>query len=168
MNKLQLFRLLRRNTNLSYRRSAAFEQNQWAKVLIYLGAGFFALYLIIYGTAIGAAAEGEPGTIISFMILILPIDFLLRFIFGTTPAMMVKPHILMPISRYTAIVVLPRLVACQRLQPSSRLAMIIPYSIIVIAGGGGWGGHAARDAHIVAAHHAQQPGIPLLPYTRQP
>ena len=138
MNKLQLFRLLRRNTNLSYRRSAAFEQNQWAKVLIYLGAGFFALYLIIYGTAIGAAAEGEPGTIISFMILILPIDFLLRFIFQTTPAMMVKPYILMPISRYTAIecfLVSSHVSGYNLLW----LAMFIPYSIIVIAGGGGWG-----------------------------
>jgi len=138
MNKLQLFRLLRRNTNLSYRRSAAFEQNQWAKVLIYLGAGFFALYLIIYGTAIGAAAEGEPGTIISFMILILPIDFLLRFIFQTTPAMMVKPYILMPISRYTAI---ECFLASSHVSGYNFLwlAMFIPYSIIVIAGGGGWG-----------------------------
>ena len=138
MNKLQLFRLLRRNTNLSYRRSAAFEQNQWAKVLIYLGAGFFALYLIIYGTAIGAAAEGEPGTIISFMILILPIDFLLRFIFQTTPAMMVKPYILMPISRYTAI---ECFLASSHVSGYNLLwlAMFIPYSIIVIAGGGGWG-----------------------------
>ncbi len=138
MNKIQLFRLLRRNTNLSYRRSAAFEQNQWAKVLIYLGAGFFALYLIIYGTAIGAAAEGEPGTIISFMILILPIDFLLRFIFQTTPAMMVKPYILMPISRYTAI---ECFLASSHVSGYNLLwlAMFIPYSIIVIAGGGGWG-----------------------------
>ena len=138
MNKLQLFRILRRNTNLSYRRSAAFEQNQWAKVLIYLGAGFFALYLIIYGTAIGAAAEGEPGTIISFMILILPIDFLLRFIFQTTPAMMVKPYILMPISRYTAI---ECFLASSHVSGYNLLwlAMFIPYSIIVIAGGGGWG-----------------------------
>ena len=138
MNKIQLFRLLRRNTNLSYRRSAAFEQNQWAKVLIYLGAGFFALYLIIYGTAIGAAAEGEPGTIISFMILILPIDFLLRFIFQTTPAMMVKPYILLPISRYTAI---ECFLASSHVSGYNLLwlAMFIPYSIIVIAGGGGWG-----------------------------
>ena len=107
-------------------------------MLIYLGAGFFALYLIIYGTAIGAAAEGEPGTIISFMILILPIDFLLRFIFQTTPAMMVKPYILLPISRYTAI---ECFLASSHVSGYNLLwlAMFIPYSIIVIAGGGGWG-----------------------------
>ena len=48
MNKFQLYRLLRKNTNLSYKRSPAFEQNKWAKLLIYLGAGMFALYLIMY------------------------------------------------------------------------------------------------------------------------
>ena len=35
MNKFQLYRLLRKNTNLSYKRSPAFEQNKWAKLLIY-------------------------------------------------------------------------------------------------------------------------------------
>ena len=34
MNKLQLFKLLRKNINLSYRRNPAFEQNRWAKVLM--------------------------------------------------------------------------------------------------------------------------------------
>ena len=43
MNKFQLYRLLRKNTNLSYKRSPAFEQNKWAKLLIYIGAGMFAL-----------------------------------------------------------------------------------------------------------------------------
>ena len=103
MNRLQLFKLLRANNKLSYRRSPAFEQSQWAKLLMYIGGGIFAIYLIIYGAIIGFAAEGEAGSIIAFMILILPIDFLLRFIFQTTPAMMVKPYILLPISRYTAI-----------------------------------------------------------------
>lgn len=134
MNKWQLFRLLRRNTNLSYKRSAAFEQNQWARLLMYIGGGFFALYLIIYGTTIGFAAEGEAGTITSFMVLILPIDFLLRFIFQTTPAMMAKPYILLPISRYSAI-------ECFLLSSHISgynflwLAMFLPYTVIVLAGG---------------------------------
>lgn len=34
MNKFQLYRLLRKNTNLSYKRSPAFEQNKWAKLFI--------------------------------------------------------------------------------------------------------------------------------------
>ena len=103
MNKLQLYKLLRKNINLSYKRSPAFEQNRWAKVLIGFGGVMFVLYLILYGILIGMAADGEAGTLITTMIIILPIDFLLRFIFQTTPAMMVKPYILLPISRYSAI-----------------------------------------------------------------
>jgi hypothetical protein len=138
MNKWSLFRLLRSHVNLSYKRSPAFDQNRWAKVLMYFGGAFFALYLIIYGTAIGAAADGEAGTIISLMVVILPIDFLLRFIFQSTPAMMVKPYILLPISRYTAI-------ECFLLSSHISgynflwLAMFVPYTIIVIAGGASWG-----------------------------
>ena len=137
MNKWSLFRLLRSHVNLSYKRSPAFDQNRWAKVLMYFGGAFFALYLIIYGTAIGAAADGEAGTIISLMVVILPIDFLLRFIFQSTPAMMVKPYILLPISRYTAI-------ECFLLSSHISgynflwLAMFVPYTIIVIAGGASW------------------------------
>lgn len=137
MNKWSLFRLLRSHVNLSYKRSPAFDQNRWAKVLMYFGGAFFALYLIIYGTAIGAAADGEAGTIISLMVVILPIDFLLRFIFQSTPAMMVKPYILLPISRYTAI-------ECFLLSSHISgynflwLAMFVPYTIIVIAGGSSW------------------------------
>ena len=137
MNKWSLFRLLRSHVNLSYKRSPAFDQNRWAKVLMYFGGAFFALYLIIYGTAIGAAADGEAGTIISLMVVILPIDFLLRFIFQSTPAMMVKPYILLPISRYTAI-------ECFLLSSHISgynflwLAMFVPYTIIVVAGGASW------------------------------
>lgn len=138
MNKWSLFRLLRSHINLSYKRSPAFDQNRWAKVMMYFGGAIFALYLIIYGTALGAAADGEAGTIISVMVVILPIDFLLRFIFQTTPAMMVKPYILLPISRYTAI-------ECFLLSSHVSgynflwLAMFLPYTIIVLAAGASWG-----------------------------
>ena len=137
MNRLQLFKLLRANNKLSYRRSPAFEQSQWAKLLMYIGGGIFAIYLIIYGAIIGFAAEGEAGSIIAFMILILPIDFLLRFIFQTTPAMMVKPYILMPISRFTAI---ECFLASSHVSGYNLLwlAMFVPYSIVAIAGGAGF------------------------------
>ena len=103
MNKFQLYRLLRKNTNLSYKRSPAFEQNKWAKLLIYIGAGMFALYLIMYGCIAGMSAGGEAGIMMGAAIIYMAIDYLLRFIVQTTPGMMVKPYILQPISRYTAI-----------------------------------------------------------------
>ena len=134
MNKLQLFRLLRKNINLSYRRSPAFEQNKWAKVLIGFGAAMFIIYLIMYGSILGAAANGEPGTLITAMLIILPIDFLLRFIFQTTPSMMVKPYILLPISRYSAIecfLVSSHLSGFNFLW----LGLFIPFAIIVLFAG---------------------------------
>ena len=138
MNKLQLYKLLRKNTNLSYRRSPVFEQNKWAKVLIYFGGAFFALYLILYGVLIAMTADGEAGRIISMMPIIMVIDFLLRFIFQTTPGMMVKPYILQPISRYTAIecfLISSHLSGYNFLW----LAMFLPYSyIILLAGAGFW------------------------------
>lgn len=138
MNKFKLYRLLRKNTNLSYRRSPVFEQNKWAKAVMFIGAGFFGLYLIIYGILIAMAADGEASRMISLMPIILLIDFFLRFVVQTTPGMMVKPYILQPISRFTAI-------ECFLI--SSHLSgynflwlmMFIPYSIIIlIAGAGFW------------------------------
>ena len=138
MNKFKLYRLLRKNTNLSYKRSPAFEQNKWAKVLIYMGGGLFVLYLILYGGIIAMTADGEAGRMISMMPIILLIDFFLRFIFQTTPGMMVKPYILQPISRYTAI---ECFLVSEHLSSYNLLwlAMFIPYSmIILIAGAGFW------------------------------
>ena len=137
MNRIQLYKLLRKNTNLSYRRSPAFEQNKWAKAMIYLGGAMFAIYLIMYGAIIGSVAKGEAGIMIALAIVYLAIDYLLRFIFQSTPGMMVKPYILQPISRYTAIecFLLGEHVSGYNLL---WLAMFIPYSIINLIAGAGW------------------------------
>lgn len=138
MNKLQLYRLLRKNTNLSYKRSAAFEQNKWAKALIYFGGIMFGVYLIMYGAIIAMGADGEAGMMVSVMPIVLIIDFFLRFIVQTTPGMMVKPYILQPISRYSAIecfLVSSHLSGYNFLW----LAMFIPYSIIILIAGAGFG-----------------------------
>ena len=138
MNKFQLYRLLRKNTNLSNKRSTVFEQNKLAKALIYFGGAFFALYLILYGVLIALTADGEAGRMISVMPFIMVIDFLLRFIFQTTPGMMVKPYILQPISRYTAIecfLISSHLSGYNFLW----LAMFLPYSYVnLLAGAGFW------------------------------
>ena len=134
MNKFQLYRLLRKNTNLSYKRSPAFEQNKWAKLLIYLGAGMFALYLIMYGCIVGMAAKGEAGMMLAFAPFYMAIDFLLRFIVQTTPGMMVKPYILQPISRYTAI---ECFLIGEHVSGYNLLwfCMFVPYSIIQLFAG---------------------------------
>ena len=138
MNKFQLYRLLHKNTKLSLKRSPVFEQNKWAKAFIYLGSAFFGLYLIIYGIIIAMISDGEAGHMISLMPFILLIDYALRFIFQTTPGMMVKPYILQPISRYTAIecfLISSHLSSYNFLW----LMMFVPYAyIILIAGAGFW------------------------------
>ena len=84
------------------------------------------------------SADGYAGMMVSMMPMILLFDYLLRFIFQTTPGMMVKPYILQPISRYTAI-------ECFLISSHFSgfnflwLAMFLPYSfIILIAGAGFW------------------------------
>ena len=138
MNKFQLYRLLRKNTNLSYKRSPAFEQNKWAKLLIYLGAGLFAVYLIMYGCIIGMSAKGEAGLMQAFAPVYMAIDYLLRFIVQTTPGMMVKPYILQPISRYTAIecFLIGEHVSGYNMM---WLCMFVPYSIIQLFAGESFG-----------------------------
>ena len=129
MNRFQLYRLLRANNRLSMRRSPLFEQSKWAKALIFFGGAVFALYLIIYGILIAMTADGYAGVMVSMMPVILILDYLLRFIFQTTPGVMVKPYILQPISRYTAI-------ECFLLSSHFSgfnflwLAMFLPYSIL--------------------------------------
>lgn len=137
MNKIQLYRLLRKNTKLSVKRSPVFEQNKWAKGMIYFGGFFFALYLILYGGLIGFMADGEAGCMLSFMPIILLIDFGLRFIVQTTPAMMVKPYILLPISRYSAI---ECFLFSSHLSGYNLLwlAMFIPYTFVILAAGAGF------------------------------
>ena len=138
MNRFQLYRLLRANNRLSMRRSPLFEQSKWAKALIFFGGAVFALYLIIYGILIAMTADGYAGVMVSMMPVILILDYLLRFIFQTTPGVMVKPYILQPISRYTAI-------ECFLLSSHFSgfnflwLAMFLPYSIIIMIAGAGFG-----------------------------
>lgn len=105
MNRIQLFRLLRRNNHLSYRRSPAFEQGLVAKVLTFLGAGMFVVYLLGFGVMFGfvASEEGDPFFIAVIMPILLIIDFFLRFMVQQTPDMLAKPYMLLPLPRHAVI-----------------------------------------------------------------
>jgi hypothetical protein len=137
MNKIQLFKLLRKNIKLSEKRSPIFEQNKWAKGIAYFMAALFVFYILLYGIIIGMSADGEPGVMITAMIGILPIDFLLRFIFQQTPAMQAKPYILLPISKYSVI----ECFLCSSHVSGYNflwLGMFIPFSILVLCAGAGF------------------------------
>jgi len=139
MNRLQLFRLLRHNNNLGYRRSPSFEQSMVAKILMLLGGAFFVLYLIIYGTLFAtiAISEHEPSMILGLMPLMLLVDFGIRFMVQQTPSMLIKPYLLLPLPRRSLIesFLVSSLVSVYNWL---WLALFLPYIIIVLAGGCPW------------------------------
>ena len=135
MTQLQLFRLIRKNLRLGDRRSPAFEQGIIAKVFMFLGAGMFICYLIFFGVMLGLAAKGEgAGFIVALLPVILTIDFFLRFMVQQTPIMLIKPYILLPISKYTVIdhFLLSSMTSVYNFL---WLALFLPYAIIAWSGG---------------------------------
>lgn len=140
MNKLQLYRLLRRHKRLSTKRSPMFEQSVVAKVMLALGGALFVIYLIMYGCMMGLAVErGEYGTLMVFMPFVLVVDFLLRFMVQQTPLMQVKPYVLLPVSRYATIDIF-LFSTLENTYNYLWLAMFLPYSVIALASGCSWGG----------------------------
>lgn len=97
----RLFKLLRKNISLSEKRHPMFEQNRVAKIFLYIGFAFMCLYLLVLGTTLGwAARQGDEAMIFPIMmIFLLPLDFLIRFGAQQTPAMLLKPYVLLPIRR---------------------------------------------------------------------
>lgn len=136
MNRLQLFRLLRRNNQLGIRRSPAFEQNVIAKVLMYLGAAFAAIYLIFFGVMFATMANEDdaPGVIFLILPMLLLMDFGARFGLQQTPAMLMKPYMLLPLPRNTIIetFLLSSVFSGWNML---WLCLFIPFAIIIWAGG---------------------------------
>ena len=105
MNKLQLFFLLRKNTKLSEKRHPMFEANQYGRLFGYIGVAIVAVEFIALGTFLGwiAVKEDVSEALFYFMPFLLIIDFGMRFMTQQTPLMLVKPYLLTPISKYSAI-----------------------------------------------------------------
>ena len=106
MNRLQIYRELRRHSKLGEKRHPMLEQSMAAKVMMYIGAGIMAIYLVFLGSIFGKlAAENElPAMILGLMVLLLmPVDFLFRFIAQQTPMMFIKPYLLLNMPRKTVV-----------------------------------------------------------------
>lgn len=106
MNRFKLFLLLRRHNWLAFRRSPAYEQSLVARVMMVIGAGFMMVYMIFLGTMFGSIANssGMPGMLLMFMfIFLLVLDFFIRFMVQKTPAMLIKPYMLLPIPRRSVV-----------------------------------------------------------------
>ena len=135
MSFIQLYFALRKHLKLSNKRHPLFEQNQVAKVFVYIGLGFMALYLIVIGTMLGWGTRGGDFSLI-FVVMpfLLTIDFFMRFGMQQTPAMLIKPYVLMPIRK-------ARIIDCfliNNLLTSGNFiwfALFLPYVFIAFCGG---------------------------------
>ena len=57
MNRIELYKLLRRNMKLSEKRNPIFEQNKFGNLFAYLGLAFMSIYFIAIGTFVGGRHE---------------------------------------------------------------------------------------------------------------
>ncbi len=129
--------MLRRHTLLAFRRSPAYEQSMTAKVMMVLGTGLAVVYMLFGGTMMGTMANDMslPAFILIMMPLIfLLIDFLFRFVVQKTPAMLVKPYMLLPLPRRS---VVETFLFTSLLSGYNWmwLALFLPYTFIIYCGG---------------------------------
>ena len=108
MNKLQLFRLLRRHVKLSEKRSVVYEQNKVAKTIIYVMGAFAMVYMLFISVMLALIAnDTESYTPYEFLFGLMPfflvLDFFFRFIGQQTPAQLIKPYSLLPIPKYICV-----------------------------------------------------------------
>ena len=99
-----LYALLRRNWRLADKRHPMYEQNRFAKILIYGTGVFWACYMFFIGTLLPSAFRGifpsmEPYHMLNHgAVYLLLADFLTRFSFQKAPVQEVKPYMLLPVS----------------------------------------------------------------------
>lgn len=111
MNRLsffQLYKLLKRHRTLSERRDPIFEANKTAQWVMRISMAFCLLYLAFMAIFLSFAANDSneltaPEYFMGISPLIILVDFWIRFLIQQTPAQIVKPYILLPISRYACI-----------------------------------------------------------------
>lgn len=134
MNKLQLFRLLRRHIKLSEKRSLAYEQNKTAKVIMYIFGCFAIAYILFISLGMALIAnEVKSYTPYEFMFGMAPylliLDFAFRFISQRTPVQLIKPYSLLPIPKYTCVELF---ILSSVVTPNNLLWLVltVPYAIM--------------------------------------
>ncbi|MBR2101354.1 MAG: hypothetical protein IJ928_01235 [Prevotella sp.] len=136
MNRIEIFKTLRRHIKLSEKRSAVYEQNKTSKIIIYVLAGFMILYMIFLAVMFAFIANtSRTSTPAEFFFGLLPfilvIDFLFRFMGQRTPAQLFKPYQLLPLPRYACVetFILSSIVSENNLV---WLAVTIPYAFLTL------------------------------------
>lgn len=135
MNRIKLFRLLRKNMKLSEKRHPMFEQNKFAKVFAYIGLAVMSIYFIAIGTFLGWSAKGgDEGAIFIMMAFLMILDFAMRFGGQQTPSLLIKPYLMMPIKKAHIVDCFIVMAMCNSYNVI-WLTVILPYAFIVCCGG---------------------------------
>ncbi len=100
-----LLSIIRKNEELAAKRNPSFEKNRFAKFLIYFMVAFWAAYLIFIGVMLSLALKnGAPNmeayhVFNQFIVYLLLLDFLLRFMAQPATSQEIKPYLLFPIKK---------------------------------------------------------------------
>lgn len=98
-----LFKELRQQGKLAARRHPMYEKNKFGKFFAYFMAIFWLAYLVFFGTLFAFSFDGgavEPYHILNKgMLIVLLIDFCMRFVFQKTPTQEMKPYLLLPVKK---------------------------------------------------------------------
>ena len=104
LSPLRMHMILFRNMWLCARRSPVSVHNTAGRVVQLVGFLLLALYFVAVGTTLGLTATGgRYGIVLAFVPMMLSFDFLLRLGLQQTPAVVVKPYVLLPVKK-TAVV----------------------------------------------------------------
>ncbi len=136
MNRLQIYKELRRHRKLAESRSVNFSQNKIAKYILWFVSSLVVFYLIFFAIMLALVANSmRTMTPVEFICgttpFLLAFDFAVRFSIQQTPAQMIKPYVLLPIRRYACI----NAFVIRSVFSSGNLvwfAMLIPYGIMSI------------------------------------
>lgn len=136
LSNIALYKAMRRHIKLSEKRAINYEQNKVAKYMIGIVGGLIIGYLIMIAVLLSLAVnESTHITSLEFICAISPfiltLDFLVRFVAQQTPAQLVKPYLLLPISRYTCInnFIVSSLLSSGNL---TWFALLLPYTLMSV------------------------------------
>lgn len=136
MNKLWLFKELRRHRQLSEKRMVDLEKNKAAKWLINFVVGMVVVYMLMFAIIMALAANDlRSMSSLEFMCASMPViilfDFFIRFTAQQTPSQIIKPYVLLPIPKYTCI---EFFLAGQMLSTSNLIwfVLLVPYCLMSV------------------------------------
>ena len=142
MTFLRLYRLLAHQRKLAARRHPLWESNRLMRWFFAIVAVYYLLCLFIPGVIIGIHSHEGTGRegfdmVDGGMIILLAIDFLLRFVFFQTPAQDIKAYKLLPVSTKSLLYVFMLRVGLSSYN-LIWMAFLLPLGLFAILPYAGW------------------------------